>query len=83
MKPLVDNTLRGITLVMAMALIHLKSLGVLAGNALHAFVGQRIGGKRLEDLSIPLAVVATDLTSGAARNPRVVTAPAMMPLEPV
>ena len=47
-------------------LIRLKSLGVLAGNALHAFVGQRIGGKRFEDLSIPLAVVATDLTSGAA-----------------
>ena len=63
---MVDNTLRGISLVMAMALIRVKSLGVLAGNALHAFVGQRIGGKRFEDLSIPLAVVATDLTSGTA-----------------
>ena len=47
-------------------LIRLKSLGLRAGNALHAFIGKRIGNHSIEDMAIPLAVVATDLASGTA-----------------
>lgn len=45
-------------------LIRLQALGVVAGNALHRFVAQRTGGKRFEEMVIPLAVVATNLSSG-------------------
>ena len=47
-------------------LIRLQALGVVAGNALHRFVAQHTGGKRFEEMVIPLAVVATNLSSGAA-----------------
>ena len=47
-------------------LIRLQSLGMRAGNALHAFIGKQIGNRSLEDMPIPLAVVATDLASGGA-----------------
>ena len=47
-------------------LIRARSLGIRAGNGLHAFVAQQIGNRRIEDMPIPLAVVATDLATGAA-----------------
>jgi NTE family protein len=49
-----------------MRVLRLRALGVVAGNALHRFVAARIGDRRLEEMAIPLAVVATDLSTGAA-----------------
>ena len=47
-------------------LIRARSLGIRAGNGLHAFIAQKIGNRMIEDMPIPLAVVATDLATGAA-----------------
>ena len=47
-------------------LLRLKSLGLLAGNALHGFVGEHVGHRPIEKMPIPFAAVATDLGSGNA-----------------
>ena len=47
-------------------LLRLRSLGLYAGNALHAFVGEHVGHRLIENMPIPFAAVATDLASGAA-----------------
>ena len=47
-------------------LLRLKSLGLYAGNALHAFVGEHVGHRLIENMPIPFAAVATDLASGTA-----------------
>ncbi len=47
-------------------LIRARSLGIRAGNGLHAFIAQQIGNRMIENMPIPLAVVATDLSTGAA-----------------
>lgn len=47
-------------------LLRLKSLGLMAGNALHGFVGEHVGHRSIEKMQIPFAAVATDLGSGNA-----------------
>ncbi|PHM19136.1 MAG: esterase [Curvibacter sp. PD_MW3] len=40
------------------------SRGLLRGDALARYVQSQIGGRRIEDLPLPLGIVATDLNSG-------------------
>jgi len=40
------------------------SRGLLRGDALARYVHSQIGGRRIEDLPLPLGIVATDLNSG-------------------
>ena len=47
-------------------LIRFRSLGIRASNGLHAFIAQQIGDRLIENMPIPLAVVATDLSTGTA-----------------
>lgn len=42
----------------------LFSRGMLRGDALARYVQQQVGGRRIEDLSMPLGILATDLQSG-------------------
>lgn len=42
----------------------LLSRGMLRGQALARYVNQQVGGKQLQDLPLPVGVVATDLQSG-------------------
>ncbi len=42
----------------------LFSRGMLRGDALARYVHQQVGGRRIEDLSLPLGILATDLQSG-------------------
>jgi len=42
----------------------LFSRGMLRGDALARYVHQQVGGRRIEDLSMPLGILATDLRSG-------------------
>lgn len=42
----------------------LFSRGVLRGEALARYVGSQVGGKKLEDMTKPLGIVATDLSNG-------------------
>lgn len=42
----------------------LLSRGMLRGQALARYVSQQVGGKQLQDLPLPVGVVATDLQSG-------------------
>lgn len=42
----------------------LFSRGMLRGDALARYVSQQVGGRRIEDLPLPLGIVATDLRSG-------------------
>lgn len=42
----------------------LFSRGMLRGDALTRYVYQQVGGRRIEDLSTPLGILATDLQSG-------------------
>ena len=44
----------------------LFSRGMLRGDALTRYVSQQVGGRRIEDLPLPLGIVATDLHSGQA-----------------
>ena len=44
----------------------LFSRGVLRGEALARYVNQQVGGRLLQDMVLPLGIVATDLSSGAA-----------------
>ena len=44
----------------------LFSRGMLRGDALARYVSQQVGGRRIEDLPLPLGIVATDLHSGQA-----------------
>ncbi len=46
-------------------LLRLRSLGLYAGNALHAFVDRHVGNRLIEAMPIPFAAVATNLGSGA------------------
>ena len=39
--------------------------GMLRGDALARYVHQQVGGRRIEDLPMPLGILATDLQSGA------------------
>lgn len=48
-----------------LGVIRRRSLGLMAGNALHAFINEHIGNRMIEDMPVPLAIVATDLASGA------------------
>jgi NTE family protein len=38
--------------------------GMFRGEALARYVSQQVSGKRIEDLALPLGIVATDLNSG-------------------
>lgn len=40
------------------------SRGILRGDALAKYVSVQVGGRRIEDMAIPLGIVATDLNSG-------------------
>ncbi len=42
----------------------LFSRGMLRGDALARYVSQQVGGRRIEDLPLPLGILATDLHSG-------------------
>ena len=42
----------------------LFSRGMLRGDALARYVHQQVGGRRIEDLPMPLGILATDLQSG-------------------
>lgn len=42
----------------------LFSRGMLRGDALARYVHQQVGGRRIEDLTLPLGILATDLQSG-------------------
>jgi NTE family protein len=42
----------------------LFSRGMLRGDALARYVHQQVGGRRIEELSVPLGILATDLQSG-------------------
>ncbi len=42
----------------------LFSRGMLRGDALARYVHQQVGGRRIEELSLPLGILATDLHSG-------------------
>lgn len=42
----------------------LFSRGMLRGDALARYVSQQVGGRRIEELSMPLGILATDLHSG-------------------
>jgi len=42
----------------------LFSRGMLRGDALSRYVYQQVGGRRIEDMVLPLGIVATDLNSG-------------------
>lgn len=42
----------------------LFSRGMLRGDALARYVSQQVAGRRIEDMSMPLGIVATDLHSG-------------------
>ncbi len=42
----------------------LFSRGMLRGDALARYVQQQVGGRRIEDLAMPLGILATDLQSG-------------------
>lgn len=44
----------------------LFSRGVLRGEALARYVNQQVGGRLLQDMALPLGIVATDLSTGAA-----------------
>lgn len=46
--------------------LRFESLGLFTGNSLHGFVRRHTGGRRLEQMPIPFAAVATDLGSGNA-----------------
>ena len=46
--------------------LRFENLGLFTGNSLHAFVSRHTGGRRIEQLPIPFAAVATDLGSGQA-----------------
>lgn len=39
-------------------------LGIITGKSLQLFVNERLNGRQLQELNIPLAVVSTDLRSG-------------------
>ena len=47
-------------------MLPLVGRGVLRGDALGRFVNESVGGRLIEDMRIPLGVVATDLGSGQA-----------------
>jgi NTE family protein len=40
------------------------SRGILRGDALAKYVSLQVGGRRIEDMAMPLGIVATDLNSG-------------------
>lgn len=42
----------------------LFSRGMLRGDALARYIHQQVGGRRIEDLAMPLGILATDLQSG-------------------
>jgi NTE family protein len=44
--------------------IPLVGRGMLQGDALQRYINTQVGGKRIEDMHIPLGIVATDLKSG-------------------
>ncbi|MFN0162883.1 MAG: patatin-like phospholipase family protein [Burkholderiales bacterium] len=47
-------------------MLQFESLGLFTGNSSFEFVNRQVGGRRIDQLPIPFAVVATDLGSGAA-----------------
>lgn len=46
--------------------LRFESLGLFTGDSLFTFVNRQVGDRRIDEMPIPLVVVATDLGSGAA-----------------